>query len=64
MGKDGSLFVRKAVRMLLQQRDSRFTDPPGFNDGHVAPVINGLKPGDEGYMEAWAEKNQVRYARE
>jgi hypothetical protein len=61
LGTDMAVFIRQAVREKLQRRYSRFTDPPGFNDGNVAPVINGLKPGDEGYMEAWAEKNQVSY---
>ena len=64
LGKDMAVFIREAVRERLQRRASRFTDPPGFNDGNVAPVINGLKPGDQGYMEAWAEKNQVPYTRE
>ena len=42
-------------------RGIRFTDPPSFNDSHPAPVINGLSPGDEGYIQAWCDKNNVRY---
>ena len=40
---------------------SRFTDPPIFNDAKLAQAINGINPGDEGYMEAWSEKNGIPY---
>ena len=40
---------------------SRFTDPPGFGDSYPAPIINGLKPGDKDYVEAWCKKNSIPY---
>lgn len=40
---------------------SRFTAPTGFNSAQVAHAIDGLKPGDEGYMEAWSKKNGIPY---
>ena len=43
------------------QASSRFTEPTGFNSAQVAHAIDGLKPGDEGYMEAWSKKNGIPY---
>ena len=40
---------------------NRFTTPPSFNDATPAPIINGLKPGDDGYIEEWCELNDVPY---
>ena len=40
---------------------SRFNEPTGFNSPKVAQVIDGLKPGDKGYMEAWSKKNGIPY---
>ena len=40
---------------------SRFTEPTGFNNAQVAPVIDGLTPSDEGYVEAWCKKNGIPY---
>ena len=39
----------------------RFNSPPSFHDPKPAPIIDGLKPGDAGYMEAWAKKNGVPF---
>jgi hypothetical protein len=39
----------------------RFTEPTGFNNAQVAPTINGLNPGDKGYMKAWSKKNGIPY---
>jgi len=40
---------------------SRFTEPTRFNSTQTAHAIDGLKPGDEGYMEAWSKKNGIPY---
>jgi hypothetical protein len=40
---------------------SRFTAPTGFNSPKTARAIDGLKPGDKGYMEAWSKKNGIPY---
>ena len=40
---------------------SRFTEPTGFDSPQAAPVIDGLTPSDEGYMEAWSKKNGIPY---
>ena len=40
---------------------SRFTEPTGFNNPKLAQIIDGLKPEDEGYMEAWSKKNGIPY---
>ena len=41
----------------------RFSAPPSFNDPGVAPVINGLTPKDDGYVELWAELKGIPYDR-
>lgn len=41
----------------------RFTEPTGFNDGQEAPVIDDMKPGDDGYMEAWSKKNAIPFVK-
>ena len=40
---------------------SRFTEPTGFNSPKQAPAIDGIKPGDKGYAEAWCKKNGIPY---
>ena len=44
-----------------EQADSRFNEPTGFNSPKAAQAIDGLKPGDKGYMEAWSKKNGIPY---
>ena len=48
-------------REAITDQHSRFTDPPSFGDSTPAPIINGLKPGDDGYIQAWCELNGVTY---
>ena len=48
---------------MTDKASSRFTAPSGFNDPVVAREIDGLKPGDEEYEEAWAKKNGIPFKR-
>lgn len=41
----------------------RFSAPPSSEDPTAAPVINGLTPKDDGYVELWAETNGIPYDR-
>ncbi|AKN60028.1 hypothetical protein WB44_01570 [Synechococcus sp. WH 8020] len=46
---------------MIDKASSRFTAPSGFNDPVVAREIDGLKPEDEGYAEAWAKKKGIPF---